>query len=402
MYRIETPAVYVNRCIEDDPACMERMGRMMACIRADKVETVGDQQLLELGLRSDVRGESHGPFRSTHADMTDPIVIFDRHDWAGEHTGWVGKRDTEDLLRREGVVCQNGFGLRLASGCLHKCAYCERTTWIRIFLTVEDLLDRLDAHIQEMPSWKHYFADGDTDLMCLEPEYGASELLIRYFAEQNGRYLHLTTKSDNVDHLLDLEHKGKTILSWTLSPERMSRAIERGVPCLDRRLEAMRKCHQAGYLVRCRFSPIIPLRDWQADYRAMIARLFQTVTPQAITLWTFSHTDLANIGLMFDPDMLEEEYLAAATAGADQMRGLRSSPFPPETRARIYRFIIDEVRRVDAHVPVSLCLETADMWERLSPHLDMTKDRYFCNCGEDCVPGTHLYREFVGRTTSQP
>jgi spore photoproduct lyase len=50
--------------------------------------------------------------------------------------------------------------------------------------------------------------------------------------------LELKTKSVNIGGLLDLDHRRKTILAWSLNTERVIRDEERGTASLDARLRA--------------------------------------------------------------------------------------------------------------------------------------------------------------------
>lgn len=408
MYNIAPPAVYIREHVLNDKVCVERMDRMMSNIDAKKVEIVTEQRLQDLNIKFGKFGVGED-YRGINPNLADPVVIFDRFEWpqnestlasneldlSPDQVHWATKRDTKRMRECEGIVCQNGFVIRFAEGCIHQCAYCPLTRAIRIFLNLEEYPEHLDALIKKHPWYTLYFSDGGTDLMCFEPEYGACEIMVNYFAQKKGKYLNLTTKSDNVDHLLNLEHKGKTIISWTISCETISRLIERGTPSLKRRLEAMRKCQKSGYVVRCRFSPIIPLKSWQEENSAMIEQVFRAVQPDVITLWVLAGTDFESFESWIDLGMIDKEYVEAAAKAADTMRGQRMAPFPPEIRVRIYRFFIEKIRRVSPRTPISLCLETSDMWERLAGDIGATPERYFCNCGAQCAPGTDLYREFI-------
>jgi hypothetical protein len=77
------------------------------------------------------------------------------------------------------------------------------------------------------------------------------------------------------------------------------------------------------------------------------------------------------------------------------MFGKKYGPLPHEARAEIIRFFIEEIRSVNPKVPVGLCLESYEMWQQFGPELGMRAERYLCNCGPQCTPGTALYRELA-------
>lgn len=96
-----------------------------------------------------------------------------------------------------------------------------------------------------------------------------------------------------------------------------------------------------------------------------------------------------------DMSLLDPEMVEAMENAAVEMRGKKFGPLPHETHLEIYRFLIDEVRAVNPSVRISMCLESVEMWDELGPDLGMRADRYLCNCGPQCTPGTELYEELV-------
>ena len=75
----------------------------------------------------------------------------------------------------------------------------------------------------------------------------------------------MLTKSDNVDDILDLPHNGQTIIAWSMNNTMVSQKFEIGAPSFERRLAAARKVQEAGYRVRIRLDPIVPLRVGRED-----------------------------------------------------------------------------------------------------------------------------------------
>lgn len=100
------------------------------------------------------------------------------------------------------------------------------------------------------------------DTLCFEPEYGLSALLAEYYASTRDQHYLIHTKSANVDSLLDLDHRGHTIALWSLTSETASRLVEPGSATMEERVEAARTCQEAGYPIRYKFKPIVPVRGW--------------------------------------------------------------------------------------------------------------------------------------------
>ena len=151
MYKINPPAVYIRQCVLDDRSCVRRMERMMRNINTKKVGVISDEDLQELAIM-DLEDKAYRGKRShdTNSDMEDPVVIFGR----STIDNWVGIRkiqenqEKECIRENEGLICQGGYEISCAKGCLHKCAYCWLTKSIHIKLDLENYpKNSLDAMV---------------------------------------------------------------------------------------------------------------------------------------------------------------------------------------------------------------------------------------------------------------
>ena len=198
----------------------------------------------------------------------------------------------------------------------------------------------------------------------------------------------LYTKSDNVDHLLNLAHNGHTIINWTLSCDTVAREIEKRTPTMEARIQAAEKCQKSGYTVRFRFSPIIPIKNWQAENRDMIEKLFAKVKPDLITMDVLGWMSAKQIENAIDISLFDDEYRELVENMAQEGIVNRGKQIlPHEARLKIYRFFMEEIRRVSEKTPIAICMETEEMWKDLSDELGMREDNYACCCGPKSVPG---------------
>ena len=108
--------------------------------------------------------------------------------------------------------------------------------------------------------------------------------MIPFFARHPYARLVVLTKSADVENLLDLDHAGWTILSWTVNAPEVALQFEKNTPDVSARIEAMRRCAQAGYPVRAVLMPVVPVAEWQAAYGRFIATLLESVPLARITL----------------------------------------------------------------------------------------------------------------------
>jgi DNA repair photolyase len=250
-------------------------------------------------------------------------------------------------------------------------------------LDLEEFAEHTLRMMIARPQQKLYRYDMYGDSICFEPEYGASAVLSETFARAGGgRRLLFYTKSDNVDHLLDLPHKSSCIFYLSLAPRTVCREIEPGTPGMEARIEALRKCERAGYPVRVGFSPIVPTPHWRREATECIEALFAAVRPQTVRLWVLSLMRPDAALAMFEPDRLDERYLQAIRDRRDfTPEEIFDQPFPHWARAEIYGHYLDEIHRVSPRTPVSLCSERRELWEMLAPKLAISPDALYCCCG---------------------
>lgn len=289
-------------------------------------------------------------------------------------------------------VCWTLHDLHSAWGCFHRCAYCQRGSAYAIMLNVEEFVDQVDG-LLERSSWQKTFRyDVEQDVLAIEPEYGACELLVNHFAHTDDRYLILFSKSANVDFLLPLEHRGKTIMLWTLTTDTVSRVLEERTGTMAERLEAARKCQAAGYPVRFKMKPIVPLKGWREEATAMLEALFAAVQPDNLSLEMVFFDSMAEMDATVGLDNLDPAFVDAAWAaeksGEPWDRHVDGEkPFPFAVKAEVYRHYLHEVRRLSPETPLTLCAETKRMWAALGKLIGQQPWDYVCNCGPHCTPG---------------
>jgi len=417
MFRILKPArVYVTEDVYEDAAATARVERMMDSIEPDEpLQRVSYEELNDLAPRLWANFPRWGEIENPR----DPDLVFTTGKfWSDEErqsfieryphlrirdlAGFTVKQwrpDGEIPWREEhrGIVCQSAWQLHSIMGCPFRCAYCGLGGLNRILVNVEEYMSHLDEIVTLQPEQRLYKWDNITDVSAFEPELGHSKMLVEYFAHKPGKYLEIYVgKSNNIDYLLDLDHHGKTILQWSLSPRTQSTIIEPETAPWNERVEAARRCQEAGYIVRFRFSPIIPVKGWQDEYAELVDLIFARTQPDVISLCAFGWMNLEAARRCLDFDLLDPHFVAAMEAAAPflAVRGFSGGgghPIPHDARAYLFKVIIDQIRRHHPTIPIALCLETIEMWTLFERELGMRvnpykKSNYYCNCGPLCTP----------------
>ena len=137
-----------------------------------------------------------------------------------------------------------------------------------------------------------------SDSLALDHILGIKAHLIRFFAKLPNALLELKTKSSHVDHLLNLPHGGKTVISWSVNPEAIVEQEEHKTARLNERLEAARKASDAGYKIAFHFDPMVNYPDWEKGYQQLIEQILDAVPSDRIvwiSLGTLRYLSLIHI-----------------------------------------------------------------------------------------------------------
>ena len=381
MLRIPAGEVYVDPEVYDRPNCRERLERVLPHVdcssRIQEYDAEARARVAGIGARR------HG--KDEFGD--DAVVAFttfdeDRKDW---YYTW------RDEAAAHGGACQPGLQLNIVNGCVFRCAYCGFGRRIELALDVERFIEGFDEAFDRCPGQRLFKYSNMTDLPPFEPELNAIGPVVERFAREPDRYLMLFTKSDNVGFLRDLDHRGHTIISWSLTCETASRLADRRTSELRDRIRAMRQMQACGYRVRARLSPIVPVRNWREEYTNLLSMLFDQVSPDVITLELLGWMEVEDLLAIFDREVLDEEAVRAAEQSAGDLREFRWGPFTQATHEEVYRHCIEEVRRRSPGTPVSVCHGTAATWQALGDLMQMRPDCYVCNCGPQSAPAGEEY-----------
>jgi spore photoproduct lyase len=179
--------------------------------------------------------------------------------------------------------------------------------------------------------------------------------MVPFFASHPDARLVVVTKASDVRNLLEVEHRGQAILSWSLNTPEVCGQFEINTPTPAERVEAMRQCAAAGYPVRAVIMPIIPSAGWRDTYGAFLRELITTVPLARITLGGICSYDGAL--------SLTESKLGPGNTVSRNLHGSGSKSadgrrrYVVNERIDMYRHLITAIRRLDPELPIALCLE---------------------------------------------
>ena len=267
----------------------------------------------------------------------------------------------------DGVVCCNYFVIDTGPGCIYDCHYCflqtfMNTSVISLYGNTEDIFAELDRKIQGKKGQFRIGTGEYTDSLALDPWTGFSASLVEWFARSPNATLELKTKSDHVDHLLSLDHRERTVISWSINPQGIVNSIEEGAAPLERRLEAARKAQDAGYPIAFHLDPIFYYPDWKKDYGDLLQQTFQTVGTDRIA-WISMGGFRYSPGL---PEIVHHRFGNDWIVHGEMIQGKDGKyRYFKTIREEIYRAIREMVNEADPSLFLYMCMDTKHMWNRI-------------------------------------
>jgi len=272
------------------------------------------------------------------------------------------------------VFCPHFVELKWANGCNFDCAWCYLNGTLRfrpmgkkpylknktkIITHIRDFLEQTQP-----PSLLN---SGElSDSLVFENNGSAlSKIIIPLFKEQKRHKLLILTKSVNVQGILASKSQDQVIVSFSLNSFEVAKRWEKKAPSPGFRIKAAKRLYDAGYTVRLRIDPIVPIDNWEQEYKELIDYIFTNLTPDRITLGSLRGLQST---INFSKDISWVNYLD------DSSNWGKKVSF--EKRSTMYKTIIDYLKQRYKFREIGLCKETLEMWNKLNMDFKNIK----CNC----------------------
>lgn len=173
-----------------------------------------------------------------------------------------------------------------SSGCSAMCLYCylvcnyNKCSYLRLFVNREKMLDKLIKTSNQSSSELTFEIGSNSDLVLENTITDNLKWTIENFGKNEHGYITLPTKFDMVDSLLNLEHKGRTIIRMSVNPEEIIKKVEFGTSSLVNRVKALNKLKEAGYKIGILIAPVILLENWEELYKELLNILADTLSQE--------------------------------------------------------------------------------------------------------------------------
>ncbi len=262
--------------------------------------------------------------------------------------------------------CYNYHYLYWGSNCHLECTYCILQAFlnnplITLHANTDDLKQELTERFQEPNSFWRISSGEVADSLAMEPITGLMEELIPFFSEKNNAVLELKTKTSLVDSILKLNHRGRTIVSWSLNTPKIIQEEELKTSDLESRLAAAKKVEEAGYPIGFHFDPMVYYENWEEDYQKLIEQVFSLINPKRVAWISLG-------GLRFLPEMkpiIQQRFPKSKIIYGEQIRGTdgKSRYFRP-LRAEMFGKMNRWLKQIAPDLFTYLCMETPEVWQQ--------------------------------------
>jgi spore photoproduct lyase len=280
-----------------------------------------------------------------------------------------------------GNTCPDYWHFSVYGYCFFGCAYCYLAgtpgVWysptVKIYVNLPEILGQIDHTAGRFARPVAFYHGKLQDGLALDPLSAYSTVLVPFFARHAFARQVILTKSDAVGRLLDLDHRGRTILSWSLNAPDIAGQFEANVPSVGARIEAMRAVAKAGYPVRAVIMPLIPVPGWERKYEEFLHDLLLRVPIERLTFggicsyaharWLMEHR--------LGGDNTISRHIAASKTGLDgRVR------YAPSLRLRMYVHLARAAREVRPDIELALCLEDHAVRKAVDAETALGR----CNC----------------------
>jgi DNA repair photolyase len=182
---------------------------------------------------------------------------------------WIGRCDSGRV--------PFGWSINPYRGCEYACRYCyARYTHEFMGLSVGDDFDRrifakrwsasqFASELRRVPRGETIGLGTATDpYQPAERRYGITRRILEVFAQESGRALEITTKSDLIrrdsDLLIEASRRNRISVNMTVTTldEALARTVEPKAPRPSLRIDAMRELSRLGVRMNLAASPVLP------------------------------------------------------------------------------------------------------------------------------------------------
>jgi spore photoproduct lyase len=268
--------------------------------------------------------------------------------------------------QKKTLNCCNYYVLNLGSQCNMNCSYCYlqsylNTPLMKIYSNIDQAILELESLANDFPDHPYRVGTGEViDSLSLDELTLYSHKLIEFFAKYPRWILELKTKSNRVQHLLELPHKNNIMVAWSINPPAVIESEEHGTASFEQRLSAAEACAKAGYQISFHIDPMIYHDEWQKNYSFLVDEIVRRFTPEQVTVMSVG-------ALRFQPEqrhMMRERFgMKSQVMKAEMFQGEGAKlRYDSDLRQQMFDLVIKRFKANSKSWNIFMCMETPESW----------------------------------------
>ncbi len=187
-----------------------------------------------------------------------------------------------------GIGVKHNYYFSHMLNCLYDCRYCflqgmyQSANYV-LFVNYEQFQDQIrQICLENQEQIVHFFSGYDCDSLALEPVTRFATEFLPFFGKIENAWLELRTKSTQIRSLLEMQPLPRCIVAFSFTPDEIATAIEYKAPSINKRIDAMCKLQERGWLLGLRFDPVIFQTGWQQQYQQLFNQVFEKINTQLL------------------------------------------------------------------------------------------------------------------------
>ena len=267
----------------------------------------------------------------------------------------------------QNYICCGYQILNLVNNCDINCSYCIlqgylSSSYVIVYVNIEDMLNELEEKLNRYPDKIFRIGTGElADSLSTDHLTEYSTKLIPFFADKKNAVIELKTKSTQIDNFINLDHHGRTIISWSMNTTKIIAAEETCAPTIDERLAAAVNCQEKGFKLSFHFDPMIYYKGCEEDYHYVVKSIFKHINPENI-IWI-------SLGALRYPPHVD----SIIRNNHPQSKIVYGELFPGKDgklryfqpiRVKMFNKIYHWIKSYGPDVFVYLCMESPEVWQK--------------------------------------
>ena len=188
----------------------------------------------------------------------------------------------------KGANCCGYNLINLGFGCLYECNYCflqqyQNLPAIALPSNISDFLAKVPTATFRRGRFDYIrLGSGEfTDSLLFDDITNYSADIIEFF-KGRPELFEFKTKSVNIGNLLKMPAQKNIVVGWSVNPQNIISEVEPLTPPLKERLKAAAQIAKHGYKIAFHFDPVIIHKNWQENYKNLVAEIAATVPAESI------------------------------------------------------------------------------------------------------------------------